>query len=103
MALVERLMGLEEPKIPVHTFFAAMQEVVNGNLTGTQVKNYLNMDQSAQDEYDAIGALYPTGTTALAYFNKTTFISRIHAVFILAETREMGYDTPAAVRTKIGL
>lgn len=103
MALVERLMGLENPKIPVHDFFAANQEIVNGNLTAAAIKTYLNMDAAAQAEYDALIAKYPTGTTAVAYFNKSTFISRIHSVFILAEQRYPGYDTPALVRAKLGL
>jgi hypothetical protein len=103
MALVERLMGLEEPKIPVHDFFAAQQEVVNGTLTAAQVKTYLGMDAAAQAEYDTLIALYPTGTTAVAYFNKSTFISRVHSVFILAEQGYPGYDTAAGVRAKLGL
>ena len=103
MALIERLLGDEEPKISVHGFFAANQEVVSGNLTAAQVKTYLGMDAAAQAEYDSLIALYPTGTTAAAYFNKSTFISRIHAVFILAEQDVPGYQTAAEVRAKLGL
>jgi hypothetical protein len=31
------------------------------------------------------------------------FIEKIHAVFILAEEAFTGYDTPTAVRSKLGL
>lgn len=105
MALIERLMGLEgdENKISVHDFFSAQQEVVYGTLTAATVKNHLNMDTATQAEYDALIAKYPTGTTAVAYFNKSTFIQRIHAVFILAEKRYPGYSTPAEVRGKLGI
>jgi hypothetical protein len=103
MALVERLMGLEEPKIPVHGFFAAANEIVAGRLTIAQVKSYLQMDQAAQDEMDALAALAPTGTNATALANKALWISQVHSVFMLAEGQYPGYDTPAGVRSKLGL
>lgn len=103
MALVERLMGLETPKIPVHDFFAAQSEVIRGALTVTQVKNALNMDAAAQAEYDALVALAPTGSTATALANKALFIEQIHSVFILAEGGYTGYNTATAVRNKLGI
>lgn len=103
MALVERLMGLEEPKIPVHDFFAAQNEIIAGRLTIAQVKTALGMDAAAQAEYDTLAATAPTGTTATALANKALFISGIHAVFILAEGGYTGYNTASAVRTKLGI
>lgn len=103
MALVERLMGIEEPKIPVHDFFAAQSEIIAGRLTLAQVKSYLQMDAAAQAEYDAIAATAPTGNTATAIANKAIFIEKIHAIFILAEELYPGYSTPAEVRTKLGI
>lgn len=103
MALIERLMGVEEPKIPVHDFFAAQSEVIAGRLTLAQIKNYLNLDAAAQAEYDALAATAPTGSTATATANKAIFIEKIHAVFILAEQGYPGYSTPAEVRTKLGI
>lgn len=104
MALVERLMGDEEPKIPVHDFFAAQSEIIAGRLTVAQVKNALNMDAAAQAEYDALIALAPTGTTALATALKQQYINSIHGIFILAESKKYaGYDTAAGVRSKLGI
>lgn len=103
MALVERLMGLEEPKIPVHDFFAAQGEVIAGRLTIAQIKTFLNMDAAAQAEYDVLAATAPTGSTATATANKAIFIEKIHGVFILAENFYPGYDTPTAVRSKLGI
>lgn len=103
MALVERLMGLEDPKIPVHDFFAAQQQVAAGQITISNVKSFLQMDTAAAAEYDALIALYPTGTTATAVWNKVMYLQNCHAVFILAEEKYPGYDTPALVRAKIGL
>lgn len=111
MALVERMMGLaadgvtedHDNKIPVHDFFAAQSEVMGGNLTVAQVKNFLNMDAATQIEYDTLVALAPTGSTATALANKALFINKIHAVFVLAEKRYPGYSTPAEVRIKLGI
>ena len=103
MALVERLMGLEEPKIPVHDFFAAGHELVMGRLSAAQIKSNLNMDAAAQAEFDALIALAPSGSTALATAQKAQYVESIHSVFILAEGGYPGYNTPAAVRGKLGL
>lgn len=103
MALVERLMHDPfEPDnakhIAVHQFFAACTEIVRGAITVAQVKNYLQMSVDDAAEFDAIIALAP-GTAA----GQALFAEMIHGVFILAETRAPGYDTPANVRTKIGI
>ncbi len=103
MALVERLMRLEEPRIPVHHFFAAQQEIISGRLTVAQVKSFLQMDAAAQAEYDALIALAPSGTSATALANKALYISGIHAIFLLAEFGYPGYSTPAEVRAKLGI
>lgn len=115
MSLVERLMGLnsdgteppsgqpDQPKIPVHDFFAAGQELIMGRLTGAQIKTGFAMDATAQAEFDSIVALAPTGGTALATAQKAQFVESIHSIFILAESRYPGYATPAAVRGKIGI
>lgn len=104
MALVERLMGdLGEPKIPVHDFFAAAQEIINGRLTAAQVKTFLNMDAAAQAEFDTIAATAPAGTNATALANKALWLEGMHGIFLLAEGRYPGYSTPAEVRTKLGI
>lgn len=103
MALIERLMGLEEPKIRVHPFYAANHEVIEGHLSTAQVKSNLQMDAAAAAEYDALAALAPTGTNATALALKSLYVSRLHAVFVLAEEGVPGYDTPQAVRTKLGI
>lgn len=103
MALVERLMGLEEPKIPVHDFFAAAMEIIAGRLTVAQVKTALSLDTAGQSEFDALAATAPTGTSATALANKGLWVNSMHSVFVLAEGGYAGYNTPAAVRSKLGI
>ena len=114
MSLVERLGGWnsdgsepvqepDQPKIPVHAFFAAAHELVMGRLTAAQIKSFLNLDTAASTEFDNLVALAPTGSTALATAQKAQYVESIHSVFILAEDRIPGYNTPANVRTKLGL
>lgn len=97
--LVERLMGWGDvEKISVHEFFAAQVEVVQGYLTKAQVKNYYNMDIDTAAEYDTLAAKAPSTDAG-----KGLYVDRVHAVFILAELKVPGYETPANVRNKLGI
>ncbi len=102
MALVERLMhDSSEPEarwIAVHSFFAAASEVERGALTSNQVQSYLEMTAADITDWNALVALV-TGAAAV----RLAVIQRIHSVFILAAVRAPGYDTPSAVRTKLGI
>ena len=71
------------------------------------IKSFFNMTAEDAAEFDAWVALAPgTGTGRLQYLNRS------HSVLILANTvfrgsppviGAPGYDTPAAVRSKLGL
>lgn len=103
-ALVERLMGIDGyEKIAVHTFFALNNERIHGRQTRQQVITALNLQGDDITEYDALAALAPSGTTALAEAQKSLFLGSVHSVFLLAEERVTGYTTPAEVRAKLGL
>lgn len=101
--LIERLMhdeGVAEATwIPVHVFFAAINEVAFGALTGTQVRTALNIT-AGQDltDWNQLAAQMPATDAP-----KAMFINRLHGVFILAEAKVTGYNTPAAVRTKLSI
>jgi hypothetical protein len=110
MALVERLMGVDEVesdpnthKIAVHAFFAANHQRINGDLSRAQVISMFALDAAAVAEYDTLAAQAPTGSTALATAQKAMFLERIHAVLILGEGGYAGYVTPTEVRAKLGL
>lgn len=103
-ALVERIMGIDGfEKIHVHKFFALNNERIQGRQTRQNVIDALGLTGDDITEYDALAALAPTGTTALAEAQKTMFLESVHSIFILAEERVTGYSTPAQVRAKLGL
>lgn len=103
MPLVERLMGLEGKRIPVHHFFAACQEIINGRLTVAQVKGFLDMDAATSTEFDTIAATAPTGSSAAAQAAKALWLEGIHGIFMLAEGGYPQYQTPTDVRSKLGI
>ena len=102
--LIERLMGVPGfEKIAVHQFFAINNERIVGRQTRQNVIDALGLTVADITEYDALAALAPSGTTALAEAQKSSFLNSVHSVLILAEMRTAGYDTPALVRAKLGL
>ncbi len=103
-ALIERLMGMDGvAKIGVHTFFAINNERIHGRQTRQNVIDRLALTGADITEYDALAALAPSGTTALAEAQKSLFLSSVHSILLLAEERIVGYSTPAEVRAKLGL
>lgn len=102
MALIERLMhDSSEPTerhLAVHTFFAYCSEIERGARTVAEVKSRFEMTAADNTDFDAIGSLI-TGAAA----SRLAVIQRIHAVFLLAETGEPLYDTPSAVRSRLGI
>lgn len=93
MPLIEQLMGLEAPKVKVHTFFAANHERLEGRQTRAEVVAACGINPTSEAEYDALVVLAPTGTTALATAQKAMYLNRIHATFMLAENGAPGYAT----------
>ena len=103
-ALIERLMGIDGfEKIAVHTFFALNNERSQVRQTRQNVIAALNLAGDDITEYDALAALAPSGSTALAEAQKSLFLGSIHSVLLLAEERVTGYTTPTEVRAKLGL
>jgi hypothetical protein len=116
--LVERLMGLKDDgsqpgdnynlKIPVHTFFAACGEIIAGRLTVAAVKTLvwvpggvaMRSSPNDQSEFDALIALAPIASNPAG---RALYLESVHGVFMLAECKISGYDTPALVRAKLGI
>ena len=103
MALIERLMGAPfEPdparRITVHEFAAWCYESAFGPRTVAEIKAYFAMTLEDAAEFDAIIAKI-TGTDATRH----RLVFQLEQIFILAEMRAPFYDTPALVRSRLGL
>ena len=106
MALIERLMHLtDQPtsgpqELTVHGFWAAGMEILNGRATVAQVKTFYQMTPEESAEFDALIAKLPAANQVA---NRLLMIDGWQAVFMLAEQGVQGYDTPAGVRSKLGI
>jgi hypothetical protein len=98
MSLVERLMGLEDPKISVHEFAASCFEIVFGPRTVQQTKTYYKMDAAAQAEFDSLMSTVK-GTDMKRF--RTIFM--FEQVFILAEHGAPLYSTPSKIRIRLNI
>lgn len=98
MALYERLMGIETPKLSPHHLMAVLAEVQRGTMTGAQASAFLGLDT---DERSEATTLFGTFTGNVA--QKLARALEVHDVLLLAEGRRAPYDTAAAVRTRLGV
>lgn len=109
MALIERLMGLEEPKIPIHQFQSLCAEWARGNITGAQAQAAITaltgtpLDGAAQTEAAALVATVPTGVTTDNKADRALRLQIIDQVLLIADSRIPPYDTAAAVRARLGI
>lgn len=113
MALIEKLLDLETPRIrPNHVFQGVLAEWATGNLTALQAREILAAhngfnvaDLLAADlnEAQAWVNLAPTGTTAGAKADRALWQIRQTYIIALMEIKAAGYDTPVPCRARIGL
>jgi hypothetical protein len=109
VALIERLMGLEEPKIPVHQFQATIAEWARGSITGAQAQVILSarggqvLSSAEVAEAQALVATVPTGGQAAQVAARAMRLIEIDQVFLLAEYGVTPYNTAAAVRARLGI
>ena len=110
MPLIERLMGLEAPKVPVHLFQSVAAEWATGNMTGTQANACIAaasggvpLDAAAIAEAQALVNTVPTGATATNKADRALRLLDIDHVLLIADSRHPPYDTAAAVRTRLGI
>jgi hypothetical protein len=112
MALIERLMGVDEgvhgSKVPVHAFAALLREVARTRITGgvavTELNGLLPAADPLRPADTSEAQLLLTSITGAG--NATAQLNRAGVIddgLLLAEHRAPGWDTPAKVRTKLGL
>ncbi len=95
MGLYERILRLEEPKIAVHGFMAALAEAKRGRITLIQLRNLFNLTeadvtdlQALRDRFDDL--IGPLGGVEL------------HDVLLLADAG-LEYTTVAALKARLGV
>jgi hypothetical protein len=93
VALYDRLVGTELPKLPVHQFFALAREVKRTRVTKANAAN--NFGLSASEKTEA-GVLIDRITAGTLTENE------VEDVLMLAEIGVL-YTTPAAVKTRLGV
>jgi len=111
MALIERLMGLAADgvtvdlttRIPVHSFFAGATLRVEGVISQAELVALFTLVSADMADLAALAALAPSGETAQLIANRVRYINMVHSVLMLAEARYVGFQTPAQVRTKLGI
>lgn len=113
MALIEKLLDLETPRIrPNHIFQGALSEWARGTIDSTQARNILAahngfsstaLTTADTGEAQAWVNLAPAGSQAAAKADRALWIIQQQDIIALMEVKAAGYDTAAACRTKIGL
>jgi hypothetical protein len=94
MPLYDRLMGLAQPKLPVHQFMAMVAERVRNDVTTQQVTDAFAL---APDEVTDATTLTQRVTQALLTKDE------VHDVLLLAEAAIPPYTTVAAVKARLGV
>lgn len=95
MGLYERLLRIEEPKIPAHQFMAALGEIKRGHVTAQQVATSFELNVDEQTE----------AATLFARFNDLVdplTSVELHEVLLLAE-QGRAYATVTGLTTRLGV
>lgn len=109
MGLYERLIGTEQPKIPIHQFQSIAAEWARNRITGVQANTLVTwcsgapLDATAIAEATALVATVPTGNTAADRADRALRIHEIDQVLLLADNQSPGYDTAAALKARLGV
>jgi anti-sigma factor ChrR (cupin superfamily) len=106
MALFNRLMGFTESdaKIPIHGFSATLGEFARGRITGAQAQTIIvHMSGAPLTAEEVTEAQTLLATISGAVTAKLARATEIDHVLLLSESRAPGYDTPALVKTRLGV
>lgn len=89
MALFERLVGSEEPKIGVHGFAAALRFWALGLLTRANIKSSFGLGVESDADFDWLETKYNAAA------DKVSFIASLEQLLILAEEGRFDLRTKA--------
>lgn len=97
------------PKIPIHQFQSIAAEWARGNMTGTQantaiqIVSGIGLDATEQTEAQDLVTTVPTGITVDNKADRALRLQEIDHVLLIADTGLPPLNTPAAVRTRLGV
>lgn len=102
--LYDRIIGVGGDKIPVHSFVSVLGEFARGRITGAQaqaiVDDITGSPLSPSEVTEAQALLATITGTATA---KLARAREIDDVLLLGKARAPGYDTGAALKTRLGV
>jgi hypothetical protein len=95
MGLYERILRLEEPKLPVHAFQAALAERKRGKVTAQQIVSTFQLDAAATADAVALNARFDDLVNPLTG-------PEVHDVLLLADAG-LAYQTVATLKSRLGV
>lgn len=97
MGLYERLLRLEEPRIPVHAWSAVLGEYRRGEVTAQQVSNLFNLDSTAAADAVVLVARMDDLVNPITP-------AELHDVLLIADTKNIpAYKTVATLKARLGV
>ena len=107
MGLYERLLKLETPAIPIHEFFATMQEYMLGNVTGGEATAAFNLSAGEQTEALALRDRILLESSNNANLQRRLKAIELENVLIVARSAIGPYADPgtrvATVKARLGV
>ena len=98
MALFARLVGSEEPKLPVHQFMAALSELARGQMTRAEIVTAF--DLTVAEDAD-LGLVIQRAQQELTVTARLLWLHELEQVLILAEGG-LRYTTASSARLRLG-
>lgn len=94
MGLYDRLLSDDSDKIPVHQFYALMNEIHRGKISVSDVATFLSLSQEESNELQVLAdQLKKLGNDKLDP-------TEIHDVLMLSEKKFPSYDHPDKVKVR---
>jgi len=96
MSLLDRLSGAQEPKLPVHQFWASLSEYAGGHISEADIQSAFGLTGGDDlTEWEWLRDKYIAST------DKPGFVESMHTIFMLAEKSLYGYNVKATVQARI--
>ena len=84
MSIIDRLSGVEEPKISAHHLFGALTLMANGDITRGEIEVGMGISATGTDATE-LTFMINTGAGAT---DRQKYLNTLHAIFLLQEKKE---------------